>query len=85
MAEQTLSNVTVGQAYLRLLAERGSESLRTQCGFVTYRTNHGVTDTYFGRHEHLLVMRDGALRISEKRSILDTGALRPQGRLSIIV
>jgi p-cumate 2,3-dioxygenase beta subunit len=65
--------------------ERGSASLRTQCGFVTYRTNHGITDTYFGRHEHLLVMREGALRISEKRSILDTGALRPQGRLSIIV
>ena len=67
------------------ILERGGDSLRTQCGFVTYRTNHGVTDTYFGRHEHLLVARDGALRISEKRSILDTGALRPQGRLSIIV
>ena len=65
--------------------ERSGESVRTQCGFVTYRTNHGVTDIYFGRHEHLIVMREGALRISEKRSILDTGALRPQGRLSIIV
>jgi p-cumate 2,3-dioxygenase beta subunit len=64
---------------------RDEASLRSQCSFVTYRTNQGITDTYFGRHEHLLVMRDGALRISEKRSILDTGALRPQGRLSIIV
>ena len=67
------------------ILERGGESLRSQCGFVTYRTSHGVTDTYFGRHEHVLVAREGAFRISEKRSILDTGALRPQGRLSIIV
>jgi p-cumate 2,3-dioxygenase beta subunit len=69
---------------VRILAQEGG-ALRTQCGFITYRTNHGVTDTYFGRHEHRLVLRDGGFRISEKRSILDTGALRPQGRLSIIV
>jgi p-cumate 2,3-dioxygenase beta subunit len=67
------------------IVERGPETLRTQCGFITYRTNHGVTDTYFGRHEHVLVVNAGAVRIQEKRSILDTGALRPQGRLSIIV
>jgi p-cumate 2,3-dioxygenase subunit beta len=67
------------------ILERGGESLRSQCGFVTYRAKDGVTDTYFGRHEHLLVVRDGTLRICEKRSILDTGTLRPQGRLSIIV
>ena len=67
------------------ILERDGEALRTQCGFVTYRTSQGVTDTYFGRHEHRLVAREGTLRISEKRSILDTGGLRPQGRLSIIV
>lgn len=64
---------------------READALHTQCGFVTYRTSHGNTDTYFGRHEHILVERDGALRISEKRSVLDTVTLRPQGRLSIIV
>jgi ABC-type glycerol-3-phosphate transport system substrate-binding protein len=47
--------------------------------------NQGVTDTFFGRHEHCLVEQDGALRIEEKRTILDMEALRPQGRLSIIV
>jgi p-cumate 2,3-dioxygenase beta subunit len=64
---------------------RDAASIRTQCGFITYRNSQGVTDAYFGRHEHLLVVVDGALRIGEKRSILDTGALRPQGRISIIV
>lgn len=67
------------------ILERGAGSLRTQCGFVTYRTSHGVTDSYFGRHEHLLVEGEEGFRIKEKRSILDTVTLRPQGRLSIIV
>lgn len=67
------------------ILERGAESLKTECGFLTFRTSQGVTDTYFGRHEHRLVLREGRLRIAEKRTILDTGALRPQGRLSIIV
>ena len=56
-----------------------------ESSFVTYRTNHGVTDVYFGRHEYTLNEFDGALRIREKRTILDTGTLRPQGRLSIVV
>jgi p-cumate 2,3-dioxygenase beta subunit len=66
------------------ILDRGAE-LRAESGFITYRHSQGVTDTYFGRHEYRLVQQDGALRIKEKRTILDTGALRPQGRLSIIV
>jgi hypothetical protein len=51
---------------------------------VTYRTSQGVTDAYFGRHEYLLVRPD-AILIKEKRTILKMGALRPHGKLSIIV
>jgi len=65
--------------------ERLPDALRTQCSFLTFRTSQGVTDSYFGRHEHVLVEADGRLRIREKRTILDTVTLRPQGRLSIIV
>jgi p-cumate 2,3-dioxygenase beta subunit len=67
------------------ILERSDEEIRAECGFVTYRTSQGVTDTYFGRHEYRLVEEAGALRIREKRTILDMGALRPHGRLSIIV
>jgi p-cumate 2,3-dioxygenase beta subunit len=59
--------------------------MKVQSSFVTYRTSHGVTDTYFGRHEYLLVKPDGAILITEKRTILKMGALRPHGKLSIIV
>jgi p-cumate 2,3-dioxygenase beta subunit len=65
--------------------ERSAEQVKVECAFITYRSNQGVTDTFFGRHEHCLVERDGGLRIIEKRTILDMEALRPQGRLSIIV
>ena len=58
---------------------------RVQSSFVTFRTSQGVTDTYFGRHEYLLVCPDGDILIKEKRTILKMGALRPHGRLSIIV
>ncbi|MGP0089802.1 MAG: aromatic-ring-hydroxylating dioxygenase subunit beta [Xanthobacteraceae bacterium] len=61
------------------------EALKVQCSFVTFRTSQGVTDTYFGRHEYLLVQPNGALLIKEKRTILKMGALRPHGKLSIIV
>ena len=65
--------------------ERKAESVKVESSFITYRSSQGVTDTFFGRHEHCLVERSGALRIEEKRTILDMEALRPQGRLSIIV
>lgn len=67
------------------ILERRADSLKVESSFVTYRASQGVTDTYFGRHEHCIVEEGGALRILEKRTILDMETLRPQGRLSIIV
>ena len=61
------------------------ETLKAQCSFITFRSSQGITDTYFGRHEYLLVRPNGAVLIKEKRTILAMGALRPHGKLSIIV
>ena len=61
------------------------DATKVRSSFVTYRTSQGVTDTYFGRHEYLLLRPNGAIRIKEKRTILKMGALRPHGKLSIIV
>lgn len=69
---------------VRLLRRTDAELL-VESSFITTRHSQGVTDTYFGRHEYRLVEREGALKILEKRTILDTGALRPQGRLSVII
>jgi p-cumate 2,3-dioxygenase subunit beta len=64
---------------------RAADAILVQCGFATFRVGQGVTDVYFGRHEYRFVQEGGKLRIAEKRTILDMGALRPHGRLSIIV
>lgn len=77
MTQRMISNVRV----LGLDGDR----LKVRSSFITFRTSQGVTDTYFGRHEYLLVQPNGALLIEEKRTILGMGALRPHGKLSIIV
>jgi p-cumate 2,3-dioxygenase beta subunit len=69
---------------VRILGMDG-DTLKVKCGFITFRTSQGTTDTYFGRHQYLLVQPNGALLIKEKRTILAMGSLRPHGKLSIIV
>jgi p-cumate 2,3-dioxygenase beta subunit len=77
MTQRMISNVCL----LCVDADR----LKVRSSFITFRTSQGVTDTYFGRHEYLLVQPNGSLLIEEKRTILGMGALRPHGKLSIIV
>lgn len=68
---------------VRVLEDNGSH-VKVQSCFLTFRSRHGVTDTYVGRHEYQLVRRGDAWAIREKRTILEMEALRPHGRLSII-
>lgn len=72
-----VSNVRVGAA-------EGDET-PVSAAFVTFRSKHGVTDTYMGRALYRLTRVDGALRIRAKRCELDLDGLRPHGRVSIIL
>lgn len=50
------------------------------------RIRKGVTDTYIGCYEHRLhIGEDGALRFRRRRAVLDHDALRPHGKISIIL
>ncbi|NIJ37455.1 p-cumate 2,3-dioxygenase beta subunit [Sphingopyxis panaciterrae] len=69
---------------VRIVAN-SSDEIHVRSVFATFRSRHGRVDTYYGRHEHILVVEAGALKIKQKRSILGMEALRPQGSLSIIV
>jgi len=71
---------------VRLLGVEDAE-LKVCCNFTTNRTSSqtGVVDTYFGRQEYRFVQSDEKLLAREKRSILAMGALRPHGKLSIIL
>ena len=65
--------------------EREGETIQVTANFVVYRMRYELMDTYVGRYEYTLVQRDGTLKIKERRAILDLEALRPHGKVSIIL
>jgi p-cumate 2,3-dioxygenase beta subunit len=55
------------------------------CNFAVYRTKRQVLDTFVGHCKYKLTLVDDQLKIQEKRVILDLDALRPHGKVSIIL
>ena len=53
--------------------------------FITFRSKDDLTDRFFGHHRHVLRKTSQGIRIFSKRSMLEMGNLRPQGRVSIII
>lgn len=71
-------------ANLRVLDNEGGV-MTVEASFVCYRSKDDVTDTFMGRYEYTLVDKDGELKIRKKVCRLDLTALRPHGRISIIL
>jgi p-cumate 2,3-dioxygenase subunit beta len=67
------------------IREVAGETIRVTANFAVYRMRFEQVDTYIGRYEHTLVWSDGALKIRQRRAILDLEALRPHGKVSIIL
>ena len=61
------------------------DTIQVTANFVVYRMRYELVDTYVGRYEYTLVQGDGGLKIRERRAILDLEALRPHGKVSIIL
>jgi p-cumate 2,3-dioxygenase beta subunit len=55
------------------------------CNFVVFRSRLEITNIYPGHAEYLLVQTGGGLRIKSKKAVLDVDALRPHGKISIIL
>jgi p-cumate 2,3-dioxygenase subunit beta len=53
--------------------------------FILHRMRHGHVDLYVGTYQHILADRDGRLGYLERKAVLDNEALRPQGKVSIIL
>lgn len=73
----TISNVRIKDVQ--------DETIFVRCNFIAYRTKREVLDVFVGHHEYKLVEQEGKIKIREKRVILDLDALRPQGKVSIIL
>ena len=67
------------------IREVKGETVVVTANFVVYRIRFEQVDTYVGRYEYTLVERGGALRIRTRKAILDLEALRPHGKISIIL
>jgi len=67
------------------ILERGEAGDLVGCTFVTYRSKNDLTDVFFGHMLYRFTVIEGALRITDKRVMLDMNNLRPQGRISIIL
>src|SRR4029077_13079921 len=56
-------------------------TIRVTANFAVYRTRMEQFDTYVGRYEYVFIYKDGALKIRERRAILDLDSLRPHGKV----
>lgn len=68
-----------------LFEQRADGSVRVDANFVIHRVRREMLDVYIGRYEHTLVTVDGALKFKLRKSVLDLDALRPQGKISIVL
>ena len=67
------------------LGERDNGAIPVSCNFVVFRSRMEVTNIYPGHAEYLLVRGGDGLRIRSKKAVLDVDALRPHGKISIIL
>ena len=68
-----------------LIDERSDSELQVSAAFAVHRFKNAAADTYVGSYRYRLAITGNGLRIREKRSMLDMDALRPHGRVSILL
>ena len=66
-------------------AEAADGAIPVTFNFVVFRSRMEVTNIYPGHAEYLLVQNGHGLRIRSKKVVLDVDALRPHGKISIIL
>ena len=61
------------------------DNILVSANFAVHRMRYESVDTYIGHYEYKLIRQGGALKIRERRVILDNEALRPHGKISFIL
>ena len=69
---------------VRVLGPAG-EDVAVKAAFAVYRSKWGNTDLFVGSYDYVLRPTPEGLRIRKKKCVLDLEALRPQGRVSILL
>ena len=61
------------------------DTVTVRCNFSAYRAKRDFLDNYIGINEYQLVKVNEQLKIQSKKVILKMEALRPHGKVSIIL
>lgn len=64
---------------------REGDVIHARSSFAVWRSKDITSDVFVGHYLHELVEREGTLMIAGKKCVLDMEALRPHGRISIIL
>jgi p-cumate 2,3-dioxygenase beta subunit len=70
---------------VRVAAGEEPGTVRARANFAVYRLRYEHNDVYIGRYDHLLVSDGATLRFRHRKAVLDLEALRPAGKVSIII
>lgn len=63
-----------------------ADRIHVHANFVVYRVRNGVIDAYVGQYRHILEPdAEQSFRYVERKSVLTLDALRPHGKISIIL
>jgi p-cumate 2,3-dioxygenase beta subunit len=67
-------------------AARADGAVDVTANFAVFRMRSGTTDTFVGQYRHVLEPgSDGSFRFLVRKAVLDHEALRPLGKISIIL
>lgn len=69
----------------RAVTTTAGTTIEVTANFAVYRFRGDIAETFVGRYEYTLVRRADGLKIQIRKAILDLEALRPHGKLSIIL
>lgn len=67
------------------VSEEPDGRVHAAANFGVFRVRNGTLDTYVGCYRHVLVRDGDDLRFAVRKTVLDLDALRPQGKVSIIL
>jgi p-cumate 2,3-dioxygenase beta subunit len=59
--------------------------IHAHASFAVWRSKDAVSDVFVGHYIYEIVEHDDELRVLQKTCVLDMEALRPHGRISIIL
>jgi p-cumate 2,3-dioxygenase subunit beta len=64
---------------------RDGDLILARSSFAVWRSKDATSDVFIGHYLHEIVEQEGGLKIAKKTCVLDMEALRPHGRISIIL